>query len=467
MIRRAERVSTRDALLAVEERGGRLFGAIVAPAPAGVDVVRAGSVPRSEELATDLRALADLLATPATRPRTAIVLSEQVTAVSLRVPPTAGLGPERMTSLVRWELEPFLGQAAAGVGLACGWTERRGGADAPLFACGLPAPARAELVATFKAAGLRLEAVYPALGCAAAVAGDAVDAVVIEVPDGGERMACTRLENGQVARYSVVRSDPSDPFVTADACAALAEGASRVVLAGPVREEVLDGLGARAYERAGHLAADPLGQPVSASLLGAAQHAFRLPGGERVPVVAARDPRPALWSIPAVRAGAAAVLALAAVVGVDLEVGRRVGAARLEADLLEQKTAAARTDAAALAALRQRASSLTTERDALATTLAAAERDAGSAAQARALLEALALATPDDLAIDAVRADERGLVIQGFALSPLSVQRFVRDLALALEPMGQQRPQGHQVQRRKGRLGVDGCWFEARFGGVR
>ncbi|MCO5172519.1 MAG: hypothetical protein M9894_39985 [Planctomycetes bacterium] len=465
--RSSDRVRPKDALLAVEERGGRLHGALLAGHAAAVDVVRAGSIARGPDLAADLRALKDLLAgdDPC---GPAVLVTEQVTAVCLTVPPTAGLPAERMTSLVRWELEPFLARggearpAADEGALACGWAERGAGAEAPLFACGIAGLARAELVAAFKAAGLRLEGLYPALGCAAALAaGDlAGDVVVLELA--GDRIGCTRLADGRVARFSAVRCDPGDPFAVADACLGLAGDGARLVLAGPVPDAVLDGLGARPYERLGHLALDPLGEPVGASLLGAAHHALRQGGGQRVPAVAARDPRPPVWTRPEARKGALAAVAVLALVGAEVALGRALAGARAATAAVSARAEQARDEARLAAALRKRAGELTTTRDDLALRLRQAEEAAASAGRARALLEAVAAAAPDDLAVDALVDDAQGLRLSGFALTPVAAQRFVRDVARALEPLGR-APRGHVVHRRKGRLGLEGYWFEARF----
>lgn len=463
--RMADRVTTKDALLAVEERGDRLYGALLAAHASGVDVVRAGSIARGQDLGADARALVDLLAGPGARPRAAIFLAEQATAVCLRVPPTAGLSAERMASLVRWELEPFLAQGAASAQpgedgpLACGWAERATTGDAPLFACGLAAGARGAMVGAFRAAGLRLDAIYPALGCAAGLAGTSGDVVLLELFERGARIGCTRLEGGVVSRFSVVRCDATDPDAVADACLALAEG-GQLALAGPIPEDVLARLGA--HVRVGEGAIDPLGEPVSASLLGAAHHALDLPGGERVPAVAARDPRPALWSRPAVRQAALAGVAALALVLIDVTLGARVASARAEVATLEAITAQARADAEAVTALKRRGRELTAEHEALSARAASAAQAGASADVARALLEAVAGATPDDLAVDALHAGAGEVRVQGFALSALAVQRFVRDLGVALEPTGH-APRGHVVHRRPGRLDVEGYWFEARF----
>ena len=149
---RARRTQAR-ALLAIEEGADRVTLAVVRPGDAGSDdeVLAALDVPRSGDPARDLQAACAAFAAAGwgkgALPREAVLVTDAATAACVEAPPTAGLPPERVDGLVRWELEPLLPEPPAG-GLACGWAEREaaGREAGPLFVCGVAAARRETIV---------------------------------------------------------------------------------------------------------------------------------------------------------------------------------------------------------------------------------------------------------------------------------------------------------------------------------
>ena len=94
-------------VLLVDLRADTLRVADVAADDGAVRLVAEQRTPRSADLSADLRAAVRGLGSSRT-PRRAVCLSDAVTAVCLDLPPAAGLAPDRVEGLVRWELEPFL-----------------------------------------------------------------------------------------------------------------------------------------------------------------------------------------------------------------------------------------------------------------------------------------------------------------------------------------------------------------------
>jgi len=437
------------ALLAVHEAGGERTAAVLRRGRDGdVAVVAEARAPASGgDLAADLPGL--LAGLPGRAPRNAVLVTDAVTAVGLDLPPARGAGPERLRGLVRWELEPFLAGEDGPQPVACGWTAP--GAEGRVVAAGLPSERRAELAAAFAAAGRRLRAVYPALGCAAALAETPGPASVVELA-GGE-LGVSRVEGGRVVDFRTARADAELPDLGVPDLAV--DPGDALLLAGPFPPGVL-----AAYPE------PPLRTGLAelpAGLLAAARHAWGLPGAERVPAVPGGEPAPPVLATDAGRIAVVAAVVAAVVIAAELAIGGLLGRARdrvatLSADVAAREAAAERREA-----LEARRADLAGEEADLRGRLAVHEASRARQAYLPRLLAALAASTPDGLAVDALREDDRGgLTLEGWALTELAVQELRRDLRGRLEPLGL-APRELRVEAAEGRLGRPGYAFALDF----
>jgi len=438
------------AVLGVEEAGDQLVLAVFG---AGGEVEGSVSGPRSGDLGRDLTAgLEALRAAGARCPRRAVLVTERVTAACLELPPVAGVSAEEAEGLVRFELEPLLPAAAPG-GLACGWASADAGGQ--LLACGLPRPERDRLARAFRGAGLRLAGVYAPGSCAPAVAPALPRCTVVE--SGPGTVATARVVEGRVTVLSVVGAD--EPTAAASLGLELADPADPLVLVGPADPALREALAA------GHPDVRPVAAEaeVSASLLGAAQHALGLPGGERVAGVPGRAPRPSLRARgPApVLVLLAALVTVAVVVGLDVHLQGRLERARDARARLDDAAGASRARAAAARQLTQERDALTEEVAELRAAREDAARRARRTTELVELLDALAATAPRGLALDALEDGGDELLVSGRSATPSLAQAFLGDLEAALASRGL-RIAGRRVTRDEGAL-TPSYVFEARL----
>ncbi|MEZ6188020.1 MAG: hypothetical protein R3F62_23810 [Planctomycetota bacterium] len=420
----------RGPLLAVEETpGGLRFTALH-----GDEVRGQVEAPSTGNLANDLRAgLSQAQAQRLKLPKRALFLSERVSALCLELPPLAEASADEVEQLVRFELEPLIPDAGPG-GVSCGWASPAGGAPGPLLTCGLPQLERQRLAAQFKSAGLLLVGLYPRLGCAQALLPLDVDQATL-VEGQGAQLAVTLVVGGRVERVRVISRESQRGAL---------EGA-RSLISGPVfasgelEPAVLDALETRSPS------VTPVGLGLPASALGAARHAWRWPGGERVAGLGTVTKGPPVWRQgPALAAGLLLALGLA-VFAADLSLAAwRDGA---EARLRELE----RTREQGADAERAR-KGLLAERDALRHDLEPLREDArrqqaaGDRAQAlSALLETLA-AAPAGIALDRFSDGSEQAEVEGLASDGATAEAFLQSLerALALRPLV---PTQREVQR--------------------
>ncbi|MCA8923059.1 MAG: hypothetical protein KDD82_14690 [Planctomycetes bacterium] len=400
-------------------------------------------------------------------PREAVVVSRDVTAVCLDLPPTAGLPLDRVRGMVRWEIEPFVtadrfgGEAAdRSEPLVCGWaTGRRVGAG--LLACALPATERRRIARALDDAGLRGAGFYPAGGCAAGILdeGLAQSCVVLEAVEG--ELTAVRVSDGIVVAYRAATA----PAEVAAACWSQASEGEALVVAGACSEEVEQAL------LASGLAPEWLAthEGCSASGLAAARHALGLPGGERVPWLEAREARAPLFRSGRVRGAlvCAGVLGLLALCDLGLGVWLSRAEARVARLTEGYDGGQGLPTLPRLRAEAQQAEELRAEVEALRVLSSEAHErgrvlDACSTRLSRlpALLGAVGAAAGADVALDALReAPDGTLQVEGFALDEPAIQRFRRDLARGLRPFGL-TPSEPRVTRETGRLGRAGYGFQ-------
>lgn len=454
-------------VLAVEADELGVHVAVLAREGDSVVARRGARVDATGDLARDLSAA--LAALPGPRPKRALLVTARATAVVLQVPPTRALPLERVRGLVRYELEPYLhGELRDGADLACGWADRGDEAErpGPMLACGVASSVRDEACRAFRQAGLQLVAVYPQLGCAAALAPAGVDDDVVVLEQAAGRLAASRLARGSVSRLVMQRA-ASGLDELARACRELSEGAATVVLAGPHDPDLVADLADLQPLRVGHDAAgqDPVGPAPSASLLGAAHHALGLPGGTRITAVAAQAPRPPLLRQPLVQALIAAALPIVLAVGADVVVRARLRTAEAAVARLAAEDDLRRQAAAARRRLERERDALQAELPKLREVVAEHEAAEGRRGWLLGLLRGLSEAASAGISIEGLQEDPDGAVrVTGRARSQVDVQAFVRDLARAPALAGHP-PRGAVVTREEGPLGATAYRFEVRFGG--
>jgi Tfp pilus assembly protein PilN len=365
-------------------------------------------------------------------PKAAWVVSSQAFVANLELPPRASLPPERVSGLVRYELEPLV-PASGELRFAAG--EQPGAA---LLGAALPEPAWAEAERDLAALGLSLAGVLPALGGGAALC--QAPGQLLEV--GSEGLAWTQLDAaGQLVAWEggsnltredvLTLLDPALPFVV------LAESEEAAETFQPDSSQT-----------------PPAGLSVAAWT--GAQRALGLPGGERIPAFVGARPSWAERLRPLVPLACVALLALA--LGVS-ELALRTRGERLKRDL-EQ----ARVQAEGLRRARSQQAALGRSLERRRAELAALERQAANleAADRRSAGLALVLATlattlPDEVSLEGLHDDAQTLRLTGFSLDSAAVQRLSRDLGRTLEEVGL-RPLPARV-RATLREGVPGYQF--------
>lgn len=92
-------------VVAVEATESDVTVVVIARRGDDVEVLRTARGPATGDLTADLRAA---LSSLGAAPRHGILVTPKATAVCVQVPPTRGLADERMASLVRYEVEPYL-----------------------------------------------------------------------------------------------------------------------------------------------------------------------------------------------------------------------------------------------------------------------------------------------------------------------------------------------------------------------
>jgi hypothetical protein len=429
-------------LLVVEHDGARLRGLVVE---------RAGDRVGSRAAAVvdgGLESLSQLVKDLPDAPREAILLSSEVTAACVEAPPTVDLPAARLEGLVRWELESYAPDAEGGLVFA--WAQPAAAAG-PLLAAAASRASRQAWDAAFAAAGLRLRGIYPRLSSAPALLSAWEEpTILVEVADG--RIGCSRVEAERVVRFrSLVGGDSLETILE------LEEPGARVVLVGSLPPELALAPELMSLPR---LAEEEL----SVSAVGAARHAWGLPGGERVTALAARDPRPPLRSRPQVKAALAVAVVLSVVVALELWVGRALGNAEVRVLGLRDQAAQLERAAGARQALERELQALDVDEQTVRRREAVLQACVQRQAFLPALLAAVAAATPSEVAIDAL-GEEAGqrVRVRGFALNELAVRELQRDLATRLSALGL-APVESRVRRRRGRLGVEGYGFDLCFG---
>lgn len=457
----AARVPTE--VVAVEATDGDVTVVVAARRGDDVEVLRTARGPATGDLAADLRAA---LGSLGAAPRHGILVTPKATAVCVQVPPTRGLADDRMASLVRYEVEPYLSPDEApdpAEPTACGWAARDADAGGALFTSGVSARTWRSFEQAFGAVGLRLEGVYPALACAPALLPPAVvpDATVLEVSQG--RVSGARLQGGRVTRLTITRA--AGAAAATDAGLALAEGDGPVVLAGPAPADLELALEGRVALRLADSLAGPDGLPLdppSASLLGAARHALRAPGGERVPAIGRAPGKPLLAHPNAKAVGI--LLAAAAMIGAtEVTLTRREAAAREALAPVQQEVDLRQAAANARKALEKRRDDARNALAPLEGALARAEGQDGRCRWLAELLGTVARSLPADVALVALRDEAGGgVVLEGLALTPKDAHRLAADLALTPALAGRAPPLvAVQPDGDTGRYG-----FTVRFGAV-
>ena len=317
----------------------------------------------------------------------------------------------------------------------CGWSPQSestapAGKTYRWLVCSVSRSLRERWVERFSCQRLRLEGIYPLVGCSAAMLDGAVStptAGVLEVHPG--LLGYVGLASGTVdlLRMAYMSGEP----LSLRMCLGLIGKETGAIwwAGGRAGSEALPA------EIAAQIQPAPRGIPVGvragasetttllAGIAGAARHAFRLPGGARAVCVSARDPAPPPWE----RVGmwwVAAACALALLIG-GLEL-LLVADSETRARLLERKR------------LEQRVTEQRQALDALASRRAFLEqRLPQRQTQLLGLLDALAGTVPEAVVIDRLEETDREAVdTGGRALSEEVVQRFAQALAARVKPLG-------------------------------
>lgn len=366
--------------------------------------------------------------------------------------------------------------------LVCGWSPQASSATAkhPWLVCGLGRAERGMWVELFAEQGLRLERIYPLVGCSAAALNGSVaaEAAVIEIRAGV--MGCMRLDQGQVTSldlfYTAGRgsSEPLSPALADQ------EGETLYLSGDDQRvqslSEALAVLGrqtARLVPNELEAAALPPGVAPTAltGILGAARHAWRLAGGSRAVSVPARDPSPPLrqrvevWWI-SMAIGALALIAAAEATQawrVASTGARQATALNAVASLRGEQTGIEERQAK-LAERQKAVDDLTRQLDEATGRKAFVETDVlGRAAQVLALLDALARALPRDMVLEQLAADDRGDVrLEGWGVSEQVLRDFASQVAASIAPL-HLRMVDLQASPQPGRRGVPGFRLKVRL----
>lgn len=410
-------------LLAIARDERRTVGAVLGWDGGAWRALASLEGPAGPALEDDLRGLTaglrPLLPQGERVPREALLLSRDVVSACVEVPGLAKLPPERVETIVGWELDPFVpgepeGEADDGAApVACGWSRAAG--PGPVLASGVRPRARDAAREAFARAGLRLRGLYPLLGCAAAElpAGDG-PSVVLELGRGA--VFASRVDHGRVVRARLARCAPGGEL---EAALGLVSADAATVVAGPVEPALRAEVEAEGWGLLG--APDDL----PPGLFGAARHALALPGGARLAAVPAararrlRLPAPLGWTL----LGAAVVAAAAGVV--DVQVGRQLESARQALVEAEERADAGRRAQGLQASLGSLRAVHALERE-------VADRGRGLPAMVRDL----AAAVPPALELRLAREEPTGLRLEGVSLDELSVSQFVAALAPRLKARG-------------------------------
>jgi hypothetical protein len=331
----------------------------------------------------------------------------------------------------------------------------------------------------FEAYGLKLEALYPLVGCAAAhlPPNDKDDAVLLEI--NGGMAAGLRVSGGRVTalniRHSTLNGALESCLESWEALQPregesfwLADNDHGADKLGDSLKAVLD----RDIQAAPALVFGAGGGAVNvgAALLGAARHAWRMPGNVFCCEVRTAGPQPAFWRRREVRLAAAGVAALLLLTAVEVSLQMRFYLLESELEPLTQRQALTQQAISKVQAEIEAAKKVETEFAAKQ-----AEHDAIKAqvtlltstlpernSLVRGLLEDLDKMTPNDIVLNSIQESGQGFVVTAWALSDSSAQRFAKSFAEAVRRWNQ-RVVDVQVTNQKGRLEVDGYALKFRL----
>lgn len=332
----------------------------------------------------------------------------------------------------------------------------------PWLVCGMSRSERERWVELFHRHGFSLRGIYPLIGCSAAAVNGAASSASALVEVRAGVVGCVRFSGNRVASmqlyYSIDRplSEEVPPVWVVGETAALGlagedhlirslpEGFPTLPSHGPANEA------AARENRFIPVEVEPSSLPRGLSaaslsgILGAARHAWGLPGASRAVCVPARDPGPPLRQRPSVwwrAAGLAAILILA---GLELSLSLRGASARA------RFTEASR----ALKALKDENAAVLERRETLKKVYGSIKekrKEMEEAAGRRTLLETelpartgrilsfldrVTGALPEEMAIERIAEEGEEVLISGWAGAERTIQQFALRLASAIAPLG-------------------------------
>lgn len=367
-----------------------------------------------------------------------------------------------------------------------GWTPQQSGEnneDKDTFtwlAAGVSKGVLRQWAEAFEPYGLKLEALYPLVGCAAAhlPTHDNEDAVLLEV--NGGMAAGLRVSGGQVValniRHSALNGALESCLESWEALQPregesfwLADNDHGADKLGESLNAVLD----RTIHAAPALVHGANGNTVNvgAAMLGAARHAWHMPGGLLCCEVRTAGPKPAFWKRREVRLAAAGIAAVVLLLAVEVSLQMRFYLLESELapltqrhELVKQSIAKVEAEIEATKKVETEFSAKQAERDAIKSqitmlTSTLPERNS----LVKGLLEDLDKMTPNDVVINSIQeSGGQGFVVTAWALSDSSAQRFAKSFAEAARRWNQ-RVVDVQVTNQKGRLQVDGYALKFRL----
>jgi hypothetical protein len=348
--------------------------------------------------------------------------------------------------------------------LVCGWTPLDGGETDGMWrwlACGVGGEHRRRVVEAFRRHGLRLRAIYPLVGCAAAALnGHLGHADAVFEYNAGFLSYARFDEKKIVAHLSLFTHEVGNPL---HSCAETFENdAKQVWLAGrwPNLSAAAEELQVRLDRPCRAVSVPPDAVPATlpeasavCGVRGAARHFLDRSARAAAVCVRARDPRKPLWSNRRVRSVCLSALLTAALVALTFHFQMRQRAA--EEQLRSQRAISARREQ--LRTLRRQWSDVNASVEFLRTTLPNRQQLISD------LLGALESACPEEITIHRLAETPAGeVLLSGWGLSAQGVQAFKIELQSRL-PDFVVSDGAQPIRSKRGWRSLDGYAFELRL----
>ncbi len=336
--------------------------------------------------------------------------------------------------------------------IACGWSPQVDKRDKavretwPWLACGVSRKLLDHWVEAFALGGVKLDALYPLVGCAtAALPLTEEPALVIEVHAG--LLVGMRVENGRLKTLHLHQS--ALPGRDLDACLEVYHllvppDIKSLWLAGSSKDlpEMAESLSAIIGWQVGLLNMEAgHGMRFSPGMAGAARHALALKGGALCCEVPVGGPRVPIWKQPEFRLVAAGVILLVLLAAAEISLQVRHGLVVAEKEKVDQQVAETDKAFARIKALQDKVNEAKKKVTAVQDEMAKVDARMNffgatldeRASLVLALLDELKRGVTDDVVVDRIEENPKtGFRISAWAMTEPGALRFVQSMETAM-----------------------------------